>query len=105
MDVNIDWDLLHRLDRSMVTDFLTSSASALVEQEFMDQKNSDDLRVCLHEADISGIGESLLSELEKSQAPFLRTLKYRYGNIRIALNLSRMAIRPIFLSLNKLNLL
>ena len=85
-----------RLDNAVVVDFLTSTAGALHEQQLIEGKETDNLRLS-----ISGLTASkhrldlpLLLILHQQKSDFLSILEARYGTVGYCLNLLRYSMRP-----------
>lgn len=84
-----------RVDNSIVVDFLTSTASALIKSESLESNVADDLRLALKNANSDFLHSSipLLIALDQRNINFLLILEARYGKSGYWLNLLRYSIR------------
>lgn len=85
-----------RVDNSIVIDFLTSTASTLIELDKLEHKIADDLRLDLRSANSflkKNTASPLLIALEQQDAIFLSVLEARYGKNGYCLNLLRYSLR------------
>lgn len=97
METDIDWSYIHRLDDALVTQFLGSSAAALTTAGCIHEIETNDLRLSLQEVTEQGSHNhnSLLVKMASNNSHFIKVLCYRYGEIGLALNLSRFGLKRI----------
>jgi len=82
--------ILKRLDDTSVVKFLTSSASALVENGVLGSQEANNLRISLTGLQLNEqTSASVLAQMEKQNAEFITILKARYGTVNLCKNLFR----------------